>query len=241
MQSIAINSWSLAVGQAWPQLARMIHRLAMAPSSQSLIHTIFSYYRNRYYDTVLSAMAGDRSDPEVAALACARAAGHPAAARFWGVMQRYGGQHVAGGGTLMALERLNLDAVLDRARPLLLTAEGQAALDDAKKRSDRGDRVPPTVHQTYMHRLTPELYPTASKLPEAWEALARAAPQGVYRFWDDATADAFLDRHFQPEVCVCACVRAYCILCSVCVCVCVCRASALFMFTCDNAFAHAFH
>ena len=128
----------------------------------------------------------------------------------------------------MALERLNLDAVLDRARPLLLTAEGQAALDDAKKRSDGGDRVPPTVHQTYMHRLTPELYPTASKLPEAWEALARAAPQGVYRFWDDATADAFLDRHFQPEVCVrvraCVLYIVQCVCVCVRVCVCVVRA-----------------
>jgi hypothetical protein len=40
MQSIAINSWPLAVGQAWPQLARMIHRLAMASRPPQQSHSL---------------------------------------------------------------------------------------------------------------------------------------------------------------------------------------------------------
>eukprot|EP00035_Acanthoeca_spectabilis_P030174 m.8256 g.8256 ORF g.8256 m.8256 type:complete len:456 (-) comp4041_c0_seq2:149-1516(-) len=156
------------------------------------------HYLSWYYDSVLIAMAGDRGDPEVAARYCGRHAHDPPADRFWRIMRRYGGDAVDGGGHLTPLERLDLDLIISRAQPKLVTATGLAAIARAERAFP--DRIPPTVHQTYTHQLTADVYPTASKLPQAWEGLAAKEKGGAYKFWDDASADAFLAENFHPEV-----------------------------------------
>eukprot|EP00037_Helgoeca_nana_P021959 m.223249 g.223249 ORF g.223249 m.223249 type:complete len:434 (-) comp25839_c0_seq1:214-1515(-) len=156
------------------------------------------HYMSWYYDSVLTAMAGDRVDPDTAARYCARHARDPAAGRYWAIMRRYAGDAVDGGGHTTSLERLDLDLILDRAMPRLVTATGLAAIARNTKRS--GDSIPPIIHQTYSHQLTPDKYPQAALLPQAWEQLANKEVGGEYKFWDDVSADAFLEANFHPEV-----------------------------------------
>eukprot|EP00038_Savillea_parva_P028935 m.67856 g.67856 ORF g.67856 m.67856 type:complete len:494 (-) comp8473_c0_seq1:2178-3659(-) len=156
------------------------------------------HYATWYYDVVLSAMAGDRSDPEIAMQHCRSNVRNPALARFWAVMAQHGGPVAASRSRSKPLEQLDLDTMLAHARDSLLTSDGRVAIDAATRRHP--DRIPPRVHQTYTHILTPEEYPYASKGPAAWAALAKAETGGMYTFWDDRAADAFLEAHFHSDV-----------------------------------------
>lgn len=106
------------------------------------------HYLTWYYDSVLAAMAGDRSDPEVAARHCDMHSADSSARQFWGALGRYGGTAtVAGGGTTVPLERLDLEKILKHAERRLLSSDGLQAVEMARARTP--DSVPPTIHQTF--------------------------------------------------------------------------------------------
>jgi len=162
----------------------------------SFVAALALHWFTLYYDMMLNMIYGSQEIPELAASTCSSYRHHPKLDRFWENIQIAGGKLPPGAGVTVALELLDIDALISNVSTTLVSRDGQAAMSVARKAANG---IPRLVHQTFKHRLNRIDYPHMYQYPARWEELVKAAG-GEYKFWDDESVAQFIGIHFAPAV-----------------------------------------